>query len=88
MTADMTTIEVPAALRAKLDALIAEGGRGTTVADVLHQLLDEHDSIRTRQKLAFDAQLQRAQADPDAAARADRTVRRMVDHLRQRSSAA
>ncbi|MEV0169076.1 hypothetical protein [Nonomuraea fuscirosea] len=57
MTADMTMIEVPTALRVKLDALIAEGSRGTTVADVLQQLLDEHDSIRTRQKLAFDAQL-------------------------------
>ncbi|PRX46898.1 hypothetical protein B0I32_14317 [Nonomuraea fuscirosea] len=57
LTADMTMIEVPTALRAKLDALIAEGGRGTTLADVLQQLLDEHDSIRTRQMLAFDAQL-------------------------------
>jgi Arc/MetJ-type ribon-helix-helix transcriptional regulator len=88
MTADMTTIEVPTALRDKLNALVHESGRGTTVADVLRQLLDEHHNIRTRQTLAFDALLERAQADPDAAAKADRTVQRAVAHLQRRSGSS
>ncbi|NUP00536.1 MAG: hypothetical protein HOW59_21680 [Nonomuraea sp.] len=79
-----TTIKVPKALRDRLHALADEGGRGTTLADVLRELLEEHDSIRTRQLLAFDTLLQRAQADQEAKSKADQTVQRALAYLQRR----
>ncbi|MFG1615987.1 hypothetical protein ACGFI3_24765 [Nonomuraea wenchangensis] len=85
MTSNMTTIKVPKALRDKLNVLADEGGRGTTLADVLQQLLEEHHSIRTRQLIAFDTLLQRAQADQEATAKAERAVQRALTFLQRRS---
>lgn len=83
MTADMTSIKVPKALRDELNELADRGGRGTTLADVLTQLLEEHKTTRLRQRLAFEELLARAKADPDAVAKADRIAQGAIEHLRR-----
>ncbi|MEU8177613.1 hypothetical protein AB0C14_32470 [Microbispora hainanensis] len=83
MTADMTSIKVPKALRDELNELANQGGRGTTLADVLTQLLEEHKTTRLRQRLAFEELLARAKADPDAVAKAGRIAHGAIEHLRR-----
>ena len=68
MPEDMTSVKVPKSLRDRLNKLAERAGRGATLADVLRQLLEEHEAGRLRQRLTFEEQLHRAQADPDASA--------------------
>ena len=83
MTAEMTSIKVPKAIRDELNELADQGGRGTTLADVLSQLLEEHKTLRLRQRLAFEELLARAKADPHAVAKAERIAQGAIEHLRR-----
>jgi Arc/MetJ-type ribon-helix-helix transcriptional regulator len=70
MTADVTTIKVPKALRDELNALADEGGRGTTLADVIRQLIDARQTERLLNRQAYLEVRAAAEADPDAMQRA------------------
>ncbi|AQZ65504.1 unnamed protein product [[Actinomadura] parvosata subsp. kistnae] len=49
----MTTIKVPKNVRDRLIAIADERGRGTTLAAVLTDLLDKHETDKTRDRLAY-----------------------------------
>lgn len=83
---ESTTIKVPKSLRDELNALADAGGRGTTLADVLAQLLEEHRAKATRERNAAEALFAKAAADPDAVAKADRIAKRAVEFLQSRKA--
>lgn len=86
MPEEMTSVKVPKSLRDQLSSLAIRSGRGTTLADVLKQLLEEHEAGRLRRKLAFEEQLHQAQADPDASARGRRIAKDAVAYLKHRQA--
>ncbi|MDX3109789.1 hypothetical protein ACIBO5_00620 [Nonomuraea angiospora] len=86
MPEEMTSVKVPKGLRDQLNRLAERGGRGTTLADVLRQLLEEHEAGRLRRRLAFEEQLHRAQADPDASARGRRIAKDAAAYLKHRQA--
>ncbi|RBQ21430.1 hypothetical protein DP939_01565 [Spongiactinospora rosea] len=82
----MTTIKVPKALRDRLSALADEHGRGTTLADALTRLLDEHEATQVRRRMAFEEILTASQADPEAVAKGTRMAARAIEYLQRRKS--
>ncbi|NJP90099.1 hypothetical protein HCN51_11670 [Nonomuraea sp. FMUSA5-5] len=86
MTADMTTIKVPKNVRDRLIAIADERGRGTTLAAVLTDLLDKHETDKTRDRLAYLEVVAAAEGDVDAMARAQHRADQALDLLRARES--
>ncbi|MEV0628544.1 MULTISPECIES: hypothetical protein [Nonomuraea] len=82
----MTTIKVPKAVRDRLNAIADERGRGTTLAAVLTDLLDQHETEKTRARLAYQEVLAQAEEDTEGMARAERQTERAIQILRAREA--
>lgn len=86
MTSDMTTIKVPKVVRDRLNAIADERGRGTTLAAVLTELLDQHETEKTRARLAYQEVLGHAEEDAEAMTQAERRTERAIRILRAREA--
>ncbi|WP_203984509.1 hypothetical protein [Sphaerisporangium rufum] len=82
----MTTIKVPKSLRDRLNAIADERGRGTTLADVLTELIARHEVEKTRARLAYLETVQAAEADEAGMARAARRAENAARVLREREA--
>ncbi|MGA4989630.1 hypothetical protein [Nonomuraea bangladeshensis] len=82
----MTTIKVPKAVRDRLNAIADERGRGTTLAAVLTDLLDQYETEKTRARLAYQEVLAQAEEDAEGMARAGRQTERAIEILRSRGA--
>ncbi|MEW9548154.1 hypothetical protein [Nonomuraea sp. NPDC050783] len=82
----MTTIKVPKAVRDRLNAIADERGRGTTLAAVLTDLLDQHETEKTRARLAYHEVLAQAEEDTEAMARAQRQTEQAIRILHAREA--
>ncbi|MBL1077501.1 hypothetical protein JK358_24145 [Nocardia sp. 2] len=54
--------------------------------DTLRMLIAEHESRRMRQRMAWEARLERAQADPQAVVWAEREADRLAKYLEDRQA--
>ncbi|WP_188189957.1 hypothetical protein [Nonomuraea sp. SYSU D8015] len=82
----MTTIKVPKTVRDRLNAIANERGRGTTLAAVLTDLLDQHETEKTRARLAYQEVLAKAEEDAEAMARAQRQTEKAIQILQAREA--
>ncbi|WP_067140433.1 hypothetical protein [Microtetraspora malaysiensis] len=82
----MTSIKVPKNLRDRLNALADERGRGTTLAQVLEGLLEDHETNMYRNRMAYMEVAARAQEDAEGMARAERQAEPMINYLRRREA--
>ncbi|MGI5487817.1 hypothetical protein [Microtetraspora malaysiensis] len=86
MTIEMTSIKVPKHLRDRLNALADERGRGTTLAQVLEGLLDDHETNVYRNRMAYMEVAARAQEDAEGMARAQRQADQAISYLGRREA--
>ncbi|MFI7703268.1 hypothetical protein [Nonomuraea sp. NPDC049480] len=82
----MTTIKVPKTVRDRLNAIANERGRGTTLAAVLTDLLDQHETEKTRARLAYLEVLAKAEEDAEAMAGAQRQTEKAIQVLQAREA--
>ena len=86
MPADTTTIKVPKALRDRLNAIANQSGRGTTLADVLTDLITSREDAEHRDRMAYLEVVARAEEDPGAMARAQKLADKHIGYLHQRGA--
>ncbi|MDP4502098.1 hypothetical protein [Nonomuraea turcica] len=82
----MTTIKVPKTVRDRLNAIADERGRGTTLAAVLTDLLDQYETNKTQARLAYLEVLAKAEEDAEAMAKAERQTEKAIQILQARET--
>ncbi|MET8773926.1 hypothetical protein ABZV58_02760 [Nocardia sp. NPDC004654] len=78
-----TTVKVSSETRDRLAALAA---KGETMEEAILKLIDSYEHVKTRQRLAWEARLARAEANPVAVAWAEQTVADLVERAEQRQA--
>ncbi|WP_327046028.1 hypothetical protein OG320_30875 [Microbispora sp. NBC_01189] len=84
MTADMTTIKVPKPLRDRISAIADERGRGTTLSQVLADLVKRYESDETRARQAAQQVHDEVKADQERMERARARAAQHAAYLSER----
>ncbi|MFI1914616.1 hypothetical protein [Nocardia sp. NPDC020380] len=78
---EVTTIKTPRTTRDRLAALTP---RGTTLAEMIEILIDNYESTKTRERIAWETRLAAARADTVAFDRGVQVAGQLLEYLERR----